>query len=158
MVLASSHRAKRIQHSKLASRQFKSQKQRKISRPLTLGPAAGGVSEAHTAGEPGDSSGPRAPSFPGSGALACGPPLGAWAPVLLQGSRPELGLLRRRGCWWAARSRTELFVEGATARGLAYVPWSPPDSRPATHVALPCSYACNLFFLILFNLFSFYFM
>ena len=34
------------------------------------------MSEAHRAGEPGDSSGPRASSSPGSGALACGAPLG----------------------------------------------------------------------------------
>jgi len=95
MVLATSHIAKQIQHSKLANRQLESQKQRKISRPLTSGPAA---CRRHRAGEPGDSSGPRASSFPASGIGCAGlrRATRAWARVPLQGSQPELGPRRRR--------------------------------------------------------------
>ena len=92
MVLASSHREKQIQHSKSASRQFKSQSQRNILMLLTSGLDAGGVSEAHRAGEPGDSSGPRASSSPGSGALACGTPLRrglGFPPRKSAGTRPS---------------------------------------------------------------------
>jgi len=90
------HIAKQIQHSKLANRQLESQKQRKISRPLTSGPAA---CRRHRAGEPGDSSGPRASSFPASGIGCAGlrRATWAWARVPLQGSRPELGPPHRRG-------------------------------------------------------------
>ena len=75
--LHSSHIAKQIQHGKLACNQFESQKQRKISRPLTSGsgPAA---CRSHRAGEPGGirQSHRRLPPLrpPGSGALACGAP------------------------------------------------------------------------------------
>ena len=107
MVLATSHIAKQIQHSKLANRQLESQKQRKISRPLTSGPEA---CQRHRAGEPGDASEPRASSFPASriGCAGLRHATRAWARVPLQGNRPELGLLRRRGSSGAARSsRTE---------------------------------------------------
>jgi hypothetical protein len=82
MILASSHIAKQIQHSKLANRQFNYQKQRKTSRPLTSGPAA---CRRHRAGEPGDSSGPRAPS---SVALLAGVGSGS-APRKSAGARPS---------------------------------------------------------------------
>ena len=96
MVLATSHIAKQIQHSKLANRQLESQKQKKISRPLTSGPAA---CRRHRAGEPGDSSGPRASSFPASGIGCAGlrRATRAWGRVPLQGTRPELGPPHRRG-------------------------------------------------------------
>ena len=94
---------------------------------------------AHRAGEQGDSSGPQAPSSLGSGALACGAPLGHRAGEpgdLLQGSRPEsmlaaegMGTRRRHSSWCPAMgygdggigggrlsSRARLGAAGSAAR------------------------------------------
>jgi len=113
MVLATSHIAKQIQHSKLANRQLESQKQRKISRPLTSGPAA---CRRHRAGEPGDSSGPRASSFPASG-IGCAclrRATRAWGRVPLQ--RKSAGTR----AWGRGRRRAEAGGTEQEGEGLVW--------------------------------------